>query len=156
MLLSKKNKPLFELILRKYESPEDNLSPRELIHKICLSLGLVKPNNQYDIMSDIFYEIFMSKRSLSSKQIISNVEKYRSKNSLSLIGLTYPNVMRNLRKLKSLNIIESVSDKYRLTENDTLLNIFNEKIVPSYINPIIQRLTLYLDKADKIRTNNKN
>ena len=44
--------PLSEVILRKYEKPYDS-SQRELIRKVCLSLGLLQPGDSRDIIVDL-------------------------------------------------------------------------------------------------------
>ena len=47
-----KDIPLSEITLRKYEKP-NNLEKRELIRKICLSLGLLQLGDSRDIIVDI-------------------------------------------------------------------------------------------------------
>jgi len=44
--------PLAEITLRRYEKPYDS-SKRELVRKICLSLGLLQPGDSRDIIVDI-------------------------------------------------------------------------------------------------------
>ena len=41
--------PLAEITLRKYESPYE-LGRRELVKKICLSLGLLQPGDSRDVI----------------------------------------------------------------------------------------------------------
>jgi len=45
--------PLAEITLRKYERPSD-LSKRDLIRKLCLSIGLLQPGDSRDIIVDVF------------------------------------------------------------------------------------------------------
>ena len=47
-----KDIPLSEITLRKYEKPS-NLERRELVRKICLSLGLLQLGDSRDIIVDI-------------------------------------------------------------------------------------------------------
>ena len=47
-----KDIPLSEITLRKYEKPA-NLEKRELIRKICLSLGLLQLGDSRDVIVDI-------------------------------------------------------------------------------------------------------
>jgi len=44
--------PLKEITLRRYESPH-NLTKREALKKICLSLGLLQPGDTRDVIVDI-------------------------------------------------------------------------------------------------------
>jgi len=41
--------PLAEITLRKYESPK-GLEKRELVRKLCLSLGLLQPGDSRDVV----------------------------------------------------------------------------------------------------------
>ncbi len=137
--------PISEITLRKYEKPKQNLDKRELIKKICLSLGLLQPADSRDIIVDIFSSIVYSKQPLATKEIMEKVIKQRKKYKLPIVGLTYPNVCRQLRRLRQLMIIESNADKYRLNENDSLKNIFNEKIVKYNLTQIQERINEYID-----------
>jgi len=48
-----KDIPLSEITLRKYEKPS-GLEKRELVRKICLSLGLLQLGDSRDVIVDIF------------------------------------------------------------------------------------------------------
>jgi len=137
--------PISEITLRKYEKPHENMDKREIVRKICLSLGLLQPGDSRDIIVDIFQTILDSKKPIPTKDIMSKVIKQREKYKLPLLGLTYPNVCRQLRRLKQMMIIEVKADKYRMNENDSLKNIFNEKIVKYYMASIQDRVNDYLN-----------
>ena len=67
---------LSEITLRKYEKPYD-LDKRELVKKICLSLGLLQPGDSRDVIVDILMILIESskeKKSLNSDEIKSKVE----------------------------------------------------------------------------------
>ena len=49
-----KDIPLAEITLRKYEKPGE-LSKRDLIKKLCLSVGLLQPGDSRDVIVDIFH-----------------------------------------------------------------------------------------------------
>lgn len=141
--------PISEITLRKYEKPSSNLIRREIFMKICLSLGLLQPGDSRDIIVDILQAIAESKKPLTTRQIMKKVEAQRKKQRIELLGLTYPNVCRQLRRLKQLMLIESRADKYRLNENDSIKNTFNEKIMKFYVESIKDRINEYLALADK-------
>ena len=44
--------PLAEITLRRYEKPYD-LKDRELVKKVCLSLGLLQPGDSRDVIVDV-------------------------------------------------------------------------------------------------------
>jgi len=139
-------RPISEITLRKYEKPSKNMDKRELCKKICLSLGLLQPGDTRDTIVDILHILLKAKQPLTASEIIAKSAKNRKKYKLSDLGLTYPNVSRQLRRLKDLMIIESRADKYRLNENDKLKNIFNEKIMGFYLESVKERINLYLDE----------
>lgn len=53
-MLMPKDIPLNEITLRRYEKPYES-SRRELVRKVCLSLGLLQPGDSRDIIVDIMF-----------------------------------------------------------------------------------------------------
>ena len=49
-----KEVPLAEITLRKYEKPY-NLKDRDLVKKLCLSIGLLQPGDSRDVIVDVNY-----------------------------------------------------------------------------------------------------
>ena len=66
-----KDIPLSEITLRKYEKP-NNLEKRELVRKICLSLGLLQLGDSRDIIVDILMVLIESNK---NKEEITNIIK---------------------------------------------------------------------------------
>ena len=58
-----KDVPLSELTLRKYEKP-DTLKDRDLIRKLCLSLGLLQPGDSRDVIVDVLSVMLKAKKEL--------------------------------------------------------------------------------------------
>jgi len=56
-----KDTPLSEITLRRYEKPS-KLSERELVRKICLSIGLLQPGDSRDVIVDILHVLLKSKK----------------------------------------------------------------------------------------------
>jgi hypothetical protein len=139
-----KDTPLAEITLRRYEKPE-NLQGRELTRKLCLSLGLLQPGDSRDVMVDVLHVILKEKKKLSSKQIEELVIKNRKEHKLELKGIAGSNIRRQLKRLKDLLIIESKANHYQLTENESLKNIFTEKIKKFYLQSIIERVEEYIE-----------
>ncbi|MBU1203968.1 MAG: hypothetical protein KKG60_02780 [Nanoarchaeota archaeon] len=137
-----KDIPLSEITLRKYERPE-NLDKRELTRKLCLSIGLLQPGDSRDIIVDILLTLIQAKSPLTSKQIEENVINLRKQNNLPLKGIAGSNIRRQIKRLKDIFIIENINNKYRITENETLSNIFTEKIEKFYIRSILERVQEY-------------
>lgn len=137
-----KDTPLAEITLRKYEKPY-NLQDRDLIKKLCLSVGLLQPGDSRDIIVDVFHVLLKEKGELSSKEIEKLVIESRKKNKLPLLGIASSNIRRQLKRLRDLFLIEKVQNNYRITEKATLSEIFEEKIEKFYLNSIVSRVKEY-------------
>ncbi|MBS3143944.1 hypothetical protein J4446_03675 [Candidatus Woesearchaeota archaeon] len=136
-----KDIPLAEITLRKYEKPYD-LDRRELTKKLCLSIGLLQPGDSRDVVVDVLYVILQNKL-LDSREIEDKVIELRKSYNLELKGIASSNIRRQIKRLKDLFLIENVNNKYRINENEPLINIFEEKIEKFYIKSIIDRVKEY-------------
>ena len=139
-----KDTALSEITLRKYEKPY-NLKGRELIKKLCLSVGLLQPGDSRDIIIDVFQVLIENRKELDSKEIEKLVIENRKKHSLELIGIAPSNIRRQLKRLRSLFLIENNANMYRITENAPLNEIFEEKIRKFYLDSIVNRVKEYFD-----------
>ena len=146
-----KETPLGEITLRKYEKPYD-VSPRELIRKVCLSLGLLQPGDSRDIIVDIVLVLEESRKKkewLSSFDIRDKVETLRKDNSLESKGLAESNIRRQLKRLADMMLIDKLENKYRLSEFETLENIFHNKFEKFIIPQTIERIKEYLKAVEE-------
>ncbi|MFC1768304.1 hypothetical protein ACFLZX_00945 [Nanoarchaeota archaeon] len=146
-----KDTPLSELTLRKYEKP-DNLSDRDLVRKLCLSIGLLQPGDSRDVMVDILHTLLIAKKdgqTLTSKDIEDNAKKLRVACSLPLNGLASSNIRRQIKRLKDLFLIESKASRYRITEFNKTSEVFEEKIEKYFLPSILNRTKEYLGEIDK-------
>eukprot|EP00825_Cyclidium_porcatum_P009862 TRINITY_DN15042_c0_g1_i1.p1 TRINITY_DN15042_c0_g1~~TRINITY_DN15042_c0_g1_i1.p1 ORF type:complete len:162 (+),score=20.03 TRINITY_DN15042_c0_g1_i1:144-629(+) len=101
-----KDIPLTEITLRKYEKPA-NLEKRELIRKICLSLGLLQLGDSRDIIVDILMvlvEANKNKEEITSDEINLRVGEIRKKYSLETKGLAESNIRRQLKRLRDKTV----------------------------------------------------
>jgi len=142
------DRSLAEITLRKYEKP-DSLKDRELVRKLCLSVGLLQPGDSRDIIVDILLIILQSKDPLTSQEVEERVIDYRKKHSLQLLGIASSNIRRQLLRLRELFIVEKVKNSYIINENTTLQYIFAEKIEKYYLNSIVERVKEYVTEVDK-------
>jgi len=142
--------PLGEIILRRYEKPYDS-SRRELIRKICLSLGLLQPGDSRDIIVDLFLvleEARKQKEWLSSFAIRDKVEFLRKENSLEIKGVAESNIRRQLKRLRDSMLVDKKENQYRISEFAPLSEIFESKIERFLIPQTIERIKEYLGKLD--------
>ena len=64
----------------------------------------------------------------TSDEICSRVIDERKNLKLQMLGIASSNIRRQLKRLKELFLIEKVKNNYRITEFDSLINTFEEKI----------------------------
>lgn len=142
--------PIEEITLRKYEKPYDS-SKREIIRKICLSLGLLQPGDSRDIIVDIICVLEDGRKNkewLSSFQIRDKVQKLREQNSLENKGIAESNIRRQLKRLRDTLLIDKKNNLYRISEFLPLSEIFEIKIEKFLLPQIISRVKEYLQKID--------
>jgi DNA-binding transcriptional ArsR family regulator len=147
-----KEVPLSEITLRRYEKPYE-MSHRELIRKVCLSLGLLQPGDSRDIIVDIFLALEGSKKKkewLSSFQIRDMVEDLRKSNSLEVKGLAESNIRRQLKRLRDAMLVDKQENQYRISEFASLSELFTNKIEKFLIPQSIERVKEYLSRLDLI------
>ena len=145
-----KDIPLGQITLRKYEKPYDS-SKRELVRKVCLSLGLLQPGDSRDIIVDIMLvleEARKNKEWLNSFSIRDKVEILRRENSLESKGLAESNIRRQLKRLRDAMLIDKKENQYRVSEFASLSEIFENKIENFLIPQTIERIKEYLGKLD--------
>ena len=146
-----KDTPLSEITLRRYEKP-GSISGRELVRKLCLSLGVLQPGDSRDIIVDIL-EVLISeskkKNLLSSEEIEKKVIESRKKHNLSTLGTASSNIRRQIRRLREIFLVEKVKNKYRITEFYNLKELFEEKIMKYFIASINERIYEYCEKIDE-------
>lgn len=145
-----KEMPLNEITLRKYEKPYDS-SKRDLVRKVCLSLGMLQPGDSRDIIVDIVLVLEDARKKkewLNSFVIKDQVEELRKANSLEAKGLAESNIRRQLKRLRDAMLIDKQGNQYRLSEFAPLSEIFTSKVEKFLIPQTIERIKEYLTKLD--------
>jgi len=146
-----KDLPLSEITLRKYEKPV-GLEKRELVRKICLSLGLLQLGDSRDVVVDILMvlnEANKNKEEITSEEVGKRVEKMRKEYSLDIKGLAESNIRRQLKRLRDSMLVNKTGNNYFLTEHLGLKEIFENNIERFIIPQIIERVKEYLGELDK-------
>lgn len=145
-----KDLPLSEITLRKYEKPV-GLEKRELIRKVCLSLGLLQLGDSRDVIVDILMVLINANKKreeLISDEIRKRVEEIRKKYSLETKGLAESNIRRQLKRLRDAMLIDKRGNDYYLTEHLSLNEIFENNLEKFVIPQIIERVKEYLRELD--------
>ncbi len=142
--------PLAEITLRRYEKP--TMGERELVRKLCLSLGLLQPGDSRDVMVDVLHQLLMARQrreELHSEEVKNLVMSYRKKNGLPMLGIASSNIRRQLKRLKDLHLIETNANLYRIAEWNNVTEIFEEKIHNFVLQSVVSRVRDYVKKVDE-------
>lgn len=142
--------PLAEINLRRYERPY-NLPKRELVRKLCLTLGLLNPGDSRDVIVDVLYVLLQAKKSqklLSNEEIRERVIEFRKDEGLDEQGCAASNLRRQVRRLRQVFLIEKIKTDYRVSEFMPLSETFSEKVEQYLIPNILSRVNEYLDAVD--------
>ena len=145
-----KDIPLAEITLRRYEKPA-NLSERELVRKLCLSMGLLQPGDSRDVIIDVLNVLIRAKKekiSLTGNEICSRVIEERKKMKLPMLGVASSNIRRQLKRLKDILLVEKRINAYRIAEHGNLEDIFQEKIERFLLPSINSRIKEYMKKIE--------
>ncbi|MBW3017920.1 hypothetical protein KY325_02060, partial [Candidatus Woesearchaeota archaeon] len=59
-MIKSRDTALAELTLRKYERPF-KVKNRDLVSKLCLSIGLLQPGDSRDVIVDVLYALLLKK-----------------------------------------------------------------------------------------------
>ena len=141
--------PLAEITLRRYEKPS-KLSDRELVRKLCLSIGLLQPGDSRDVIVDILHVLLKAKKlnkALTSEEIEKEVINARKKQKLPLLGIASSNIRRQIKRLRDLFLVEKIKNSYRISEFENLGVIFEEKIEKFYLKSIVDRVKEYFESV---------
>ena len=144
-----KDTPLAELTLRRYERP--SAQGRELVRRLCLSIGLLQPGDSRDVIVDVMLALLKAKEPLSSEDVVKKVIESRKKQKLEMKGIAASNIRRQILRIRNMMIVEKVANNYRITENETLTKIFEEKIQKYMLASIVERVKEYFEAVDKAR-----
>ncbi len=142
--------PLAELTFRRYEKP--TTSGRELVRKLCLSLGLLQPGDSRDVVIDVFYVLLQArqrKENLHSEEIKNLVMTERKTIGLPMNGVAGSNIRRQLKRLKDLFLIENIANGYRVTEFNQLSEVFEERVEQFVLQSVLQRVKEYVKRVDE-------
>ena len=140
--------PLSEITLRRYEKPYD-MPRRELVRKVCLSLGLLQPGDSRDVVVDVFHVLFdavKEKKVMNAEEIRDEVVQRRKQEQLPLKGIASSNIRRQLKRLRELSLVEKVKNEYRVTEFEGIGVLFEEKISKYYLESILKRVREYCEQ----------
>ena len=143
--------PLAEITLRRYEKPYQT-DKRELMKKICLSLGLLQPGDSRDVIVDVLLVLENARKErkqVTSDEVKRLVEENRTKHNLEMKGIAESNIRRQLKRLGDMMILDKKGNLYNLSEFSSIQEIFKNKIERFIIPQCVERVKDYLAELEK-------
>jgi hypothetical protein len=139
-----KDRPLSGIALNEFERPTNDYNTN--IRRFCISLGLVSPGESR-IAIVYLLDILLKARKkrpegLDSYEIIK--ELYKRK-----IKIVYANILRDLRKLIAVGLVEKRNSLYRIKENLKLDEIITSFIKPYIIDRMLGKIEEYAKSIDR-------
>lgn len=139
--------PLAEITLRRYEKP--NLRGRNLVRKLCLSIGLLQPGDSRDVIVDVLHVMLKEKKEMDSEEIREKAIQMRKEDNLPVQGVAPSNIRRQLKRLRDAFIIEKIINSYRMNENLSMTEIMEEKVEKLLMPSITERVKDYFKAVDE-------
>ena len=150
MRISSRDIPLSEITLRRYEKPGTS-DRRELVKKLCLSLGLLNPGDSRDVIVDIFCALMDSKkrkRWIRAEELREAILSRRKAKNLSESGCALSNIRRQLFRLRNIGMVEKSRNRYRIVEFSELPRVFDEKTFRYVLEPTLERIREHLSAVE--------
>jgi len=145
-------RPLAEIILRKYELPQ-KIKERELVKKLCLSMGLLQPGDSRDVVVDVLHVLLKSRKRrklMNVSEIERKVIQNRKLHRVQMLGVASSNIRRQIKRLRNLLIVDKIKSSYRISEFMPLQQLFSQKIEAVILPNITRRINEYLQRADEV------
>ncbi|MFH1398613.1 MAG: hypothetical protein ABIG95_00705 [Candidatus Woesearchaeota archaeon] len=145
-----KDTPLSEITFRRYEKP-GKVTGRNLVRKVCLSVGLLQPGDSRDVVVDVFYVLLRArnrKKNLTSEEIVELVIKSRKRSKLPMLGIAPSNIRRQLLRIRELFFVEKIKNRYRITEFMRLEEIYNSRVKRILLDSILRRVEEHIIAVD--------
>ncbi len=133
-----KDKPLAVIELSEFEKPGTDRFTN--LRRFCISLGLISPGESRIAIVHILDILLKARKSnpngLDSYAIVKELYQHDVK-------IVYANILRDLRKLVRVGLVEKINGGYRVKENGNLEDILRNFIKPYIIERILNRIVEY-------------
>jgi len=139
-----RDKPLAGISLNEFEKPGSDYITN--LRRFCISIGVISPGESRIAIVHIL-DILLKTR----KQNPGGLDSYTLIKELyqSDIKIVYANILRDVRKLIAVGIVERIDNKYRIKENMKLKEILDTFIKPYVIEKILNKIGEYAEKIEE-------
>ena len=103
-------------------------------------------------MVDVFHVLLKARQEreeLHSEEVKNKVMTLRKSLNLPMLGIASSNIRRQLKRLKDLHLIETNANLYRITEWNSISEIFEDKVENFIIKSVMSRVKDYVQKIDE-------
>lgn len=139
-----KDKPLAGISLNEFEKPGSDYMSN--LRRFCISLGVISPGESRVAIVHILDLLLKTRKKdpegLDSYAIIKELYQIDVK-------IVYANILRDLRKLIAVGIVERRENRYRIKENMGLKELLDTFVKPYIIDKILKRIDEYAEKLDE-------
>lgn len=136
-------KPLFSIELNEFEKPTGNYEID--LKRLAISLGLMRPGDSREAIVSILDILLKARKEkpegLTSVEITARLYE-RNKT------IVYANILRDLRKMIAVGLVEKINNKYRIRENMSLPELFNKVIKPFVIERVLTKISEYTEAVE--------
>ncbi len=137
-------KPLFSIELNEFEKPTGNYEID--LKRLAISLGLMRPGDSREAIVSLLDILLKSRKEkpegLTSVEITAKLYERQK-------TIVYANILRDLRKMIALGLVEKIDNKYRIKENMSLQEIFSKIIRPYIIDRVLSKINEYAEAVEK-------
>ncbi len=139
-----KDRPLTGISLNEFEKPGQDYATN--LRRFCISIGVISPGESRIAVVKILDILLRAKNKepdgLDSRQLIKDLHQANVK-------IVYANILRDLRKLIAIGLVEKRGNRYRIKENLPLKDLLSSFVKPYIIDRILNRVEDYADSIDK-------
>lgn len=139
-----KDKPLAGISLNEFEKPGTDYMTN--LRRFCISLGVISPGESRVAIVHILDLLLRTKKSnpdgLDSYTLTQELYKKD-------IKIVYANILRDVRKLISVGVVERRENRYRIKENLRLKELLDSFIKPYIIDRVLNRISEYAERIDE-------
>ncbi len=139
-----KDTPLIGISLNEFEKPGSDYFTN--LRRFCISIGVISPGESrvgiVHILDILLKARGEDKEGLDSYSIVKELYKIDVK-------IVYANILRDIRKLIAVGLVEKRDGRYRIKENMGLSEILDSFIKPYIVEKILKRISDYASKLDE-------
>jgi hypothetical protein len=138
-----KDMPLAGINLNEFERPGGDYFTN--LRRFCISIGVISPGESRVGIVHILDVLLKARKEhpqgLDSYSIVKELYK-------TDVKIVYANILRDVRKLIAVGLVEKRDTKYRIKENLNLSDILDSFIKPYIVDRILKRISEYAARLD--------